>query len=63
MSARRTESPIHAAEQAPRPLMCLRCPEPGAVEADVMQQAFREHNDLAQVAARVLTSIEQVLSS
>ena len=36
VSARRTESPMHAVEQAPRPLVCLRGAAPGAVEADVM---------------------------
>ena len=36
VSARRTESPMHAVEQAPRPLVCLRGAAPGAVEGDVM---------------------------
>ena len=36
VSAHRTQSPMHADEQAARPLGCLRGADRGAVETDVM---------------------------
>ena len=58
MSAHRTPSAMHTGEHSPRPLVRLDSRERGPMQADAMNQAFREHADLIThlAAARVLTS-------